>query len=83
MSQIELDNFVENFFNDVEQHIRDYRLTVNNLSPNFYLNFILGKMAWHIRKQIPNRLLKQPKHKQINLIENTLYIAQGAVRFRA
>lgn len=45
MSQIELDNFVENFFNDVEQHIRDYRLTVNNQSPNFYLNSILGKMA--------------------------------------
>jgi hypothetical protein len=30
MSQIELDNFVENFFNDVEQHIRDYRLTVTS-----------------------------------------------------
>jgi hypothetical protein len=42
MSQIELDNFVETFFNDVETNLRDYRYTVS-FTPS--LTFTLGKMA--------------------------------------
>ena len=44
MSQIELDNFIELFFNDVEQNIRDYRITVYTIlkKTSFYL---IGIMA--------------------------------------